>query len=109
VTSKEAQWSGRVQEWKHSGQPLREFANGKPYKASTLRWWATRLRGMPRSTRSGDSEVRLIALRPAAPSGESRDATRVWVEMGSVRIGVQPGFDAKLLREVVEALKGIGR
>jgi hypothetical protein len=37
-------WAGRVSEWRRSGKLVEEFAEGKGFQASTLRYWASRLK-----------------------------------------------------------------
>jgi hypothetical protein len=40
----EAKWAERVLEWRESGQAAEEFAEGRGFEASTLRFWASRLK-----------------------------------------------------------------
>lgn len=93
------QWAARVREWKQSGQTLRQFAEGKPFKPSTLRWWSTQLRQVREE--SPKPEVRMIPVR--IPRQESATAL-LFVEVGGARIGVRHGFDAELLRKVIAAI-----
>ena len=44
MTETEKKWVERIREWKGSGHGAEELAAGRPYKASTLKWWATELR-----------------------------------------------------------------
>ena len=113
MTKTQTRWSGLVREWKQSGKTLREFAEGKPIKPSTLRWWSTRLRQLKSESKESESTrpaVRMVAVRTTRtlPSPEAMPAY-LFVEVGGARIGVRDGFDAVLLRRLVAALREGGR
>jgi hypothetical protein len=97
-------WSERVRAWRASGQTAPEFAQGRGFEASTLRYWASRLgRDGAAAAESPPRRVRLLRVTPAP----SRAATEpVVVSVGAARIEVRAGFDRALLREVVDALGG---
>jgi len=44
MTETEAKWAARVLEWRESGKAAEEFAEGRGFEASTLRFWASRLK-----------------------------------------------------------------
>jgi hypothetical protein len=109
-------WSARVAEWKQSGKTADEFAADKPYKGSTLVWRAwqlrrgkgdgarkERVRARPMSN-PAEPEIRLAEVVRRAPKKAA--AASVTVELVGARISVHHGFDPKLLREVVQALRG---
>ena len=112
-----ATWLARVDAWQRSGQSAAEFTADKPYKGTTLVWRAWQLRrrsAEPMKKKRADAERRVasktaprIALaevvRRAPDQGTS---ARVTVEVDGARIAVARGFDATLLREVVQALGG---
>ncbi len=100
MSAKREEWASRVRDWKRSGKSLRAFTEGKPFKASTLRWWATELRKSVDPT----SDIRMLAVRPvprvaALPS--------LVVEVGDARVVVAKGFDPTLLRDVVASLREV--
>jgi hypothetical protein len=127
-------WLERIREWKASGLSARQFAEGKPYKASSLTWRQWQLHhssgGAPtkreakvkrppqRRSRSGArsalqpvNSAMAIAevIRRPSPVKPTLDVSRssaVVVEVGQVRINVGCGFSASLLRDVVRALQG---
>ena len=120
----EAKWVERVQEWRASGLSAEEFAKSKAYKASTLSWAASLLRGAAASSPAPSSEQ--APSRPrnrrrrAAPSATPRflpvrarrtvtAAAEIIVEIGAARIRVSRGFDTSLFGEVVRALGGTAR
>lgn len=92
------EWARRVRRWRASGQSAAAFAARTRCKVATLRWWAWRL---------ASDERRPAAFVDATALLEPTSAALPSVELHigeSLRIRVSPGFDAKLLREVVLAL-----
>ena len=96
-------WRTRVAEWKASGKPLRVFAQGKPYAASTLRWWSYRLGCLDRQ--SGAKKAAPIAIARVVRKPALESASLI-LEVSGVRVRVDSGFDRALLREVIAALGG---
>lgn len=90
----EAKWVERVRGWQASGQSASEFARGKGFSDSGLRYWKARL---ARSERSGP---RLMALVPRSQVADGS----VVIEVGSARVRVSRGFDPEVLAAVVRAL-----
>ena len=112
MTKTEAKWSEEVRQWRESGEDLAKFVVGKPYKAATLRWWATELRRREREgelgrRRTKGSGVRIRMARVVRGAQPDRAPARsVVVEVSGARISLQRGFDAELLGAVVRALGG---
>lgn len=86
---------------------VRRFCEGKPFKATTLRWWTRRLRDADR-----DATVRheltprpVEMVRVHAVSAKAVGPTEIAIEVGRARVVVRRGFDAALLREVLGALE----
>ena len=108
----EAVWAERVEEWRGSGKTAPEFAVDKPYASSTLQWAASRLR---RSGGGGRKRRIARASRPPAAGIELTEVVRragrravaegMVLEVAGARIAVRRGFDAALLRDVVQALR----
>jgi len=89
--------------WSQSGLTLSAFARQCGLSVARLRRWRRRLE-------DGDGPrfhpVEIVDDRPEAPAGETSGAgVEVIVGRGH-RIALRRGFDAALLREVVEALEG---
>jgi hypothetical protein len=95
----ESIWRDRVRQWRESGETADQFAKGRGFAASTLRYWSRRL---------GRTEqahfVRLVPRAPARAPGPD-----LVIEVGCARVRVAPGFDATLLTEVVRVLGGVSR
>ncbi|MBA3844835.1 MAG: hypothetical protein H0X39_19840 [Actinobacteria bacterium] len=125
MTETEAKWTERVREWRASAQKAEQFAQGRGFEASTLRYWASRLRTKTATTavtsmaeetsakprRDTLRMVRVRRRRLAATSATAgletmASAAPMLIAVGGSRIEVRPGFDRGLLREVVEALGG---
>ncbi len=105
-----AEWARRVASWRRSGLSAEEFANGRDYRAKTLAWWSSELRRRERSRRARDEtgarargagEVRLARVHVVEPAGG-----RLVVRVADVDVVVEPGFDGRLLTDVVRVLKG---
>lgn len=110
MTTTETKWAGRIQEWQASGKRAEEFVADRPFKASTLRWWATELRrrsgeGVRPRKRRATSEIRMARVVRRGGAAASQ-ASGVVVEVSGARIAVGRGFDAELLSEVVRVLGG---
>ena len=101
MTKTESKWAERVREWRAGGQSAPEYAQGRGFEASTLRWWASRLdRGvLPASPAKPKPRVRMVRV---VPTGSTADA--LTVRIGAARVEVRAGFDPGLLRELVSAL-----
>lgn len=114
MTKTETKWSEEVRQWRESEQELARFVVGKPYKAATLRWWATELRrreregvlGGRRKEGTAAPAIRLARVVPRQRRDESQ-ARALILEVSGARISLQRGFDAELLGAVVRALGGV--
>ena len=85
-------WAKRVSEWRASGKTAADFAAGRGFAGSTLRWWASH---------HGRRTHALVQVLRAAPT---RDAA-LELAVGDVRVLVHAGFDRALLAEVLDVLR----
>jgi hypothetical protein len=115
MTTTEAKWTARVREWRESGKSAEAFAEGRQFEASTLRYWASRLkRSAPTTTpdvapaapKPAVTMARVVRRRRGRPAAGARVSTELAIAIGDARIMVSHGFDAELLRAVVAALGG---
>ena len=114
----ESKWAARVASWRESGQSAAEFAAGRGYAASTLRWWAYRLAAqasVPREQPAGVAEVatttpKVAIVRVSRAPKDERTLDRLVatsvVELETIRVRVEPGVDESALRSVIAALRG---
>lgn len=79
-----------------SGDAVWAVATRVGVSTTAYRWWAEEQKSGPAPVIEFAPLVRSTPLASAAP--------RVVVELGAVRIRVEAGFDAELLRSVVAAL-----
>lgn len=103
MTETESKWGARVEQWRASGKSAPDFAQGQGFEASTLRYWASRLKHLPQSLAKPAPRVRMVRVR-RTPRPVPVEA--IVVAIGTARIEVHDGFDQALLRQVVDALTG---
>jgi hypothetical protein len=99
MTKTQMKWSVLVSEWHSSGQSAEQFAEGKGFKASTLRWWAGQMSRIDR-----EPTTRAVTLARVVRTPQPSCDAALTIAIGGARIVVARGFDALLLREVVAAL-----
>jgi hypothetical protein len=106
TTATASKWAERVREWRASGKTAEEFASAFDFEASTLRYWASRLRteGTEQLAPTLARVVRRRGRPPTSRVDEFSAAPEVEIVIGGARIVVRRGFDAELLREVAAAL-----
>ena len=106
------EWERLVKAWEAAGQPP-DFADKHGVVEESLRWWkwelARRAKGgtrgrPPRRERARVTLARVVREGERAVDEPAAGGGTVVVAVGGVRIVVERGFDASLLRAVVEAL-----
>jgi len=99
MSETETKWKDRVREWKASGKKAEDFAAGRGFKGSTLRFWASRLRTPEKVAgplpAENEPRVRMARLTVGAS---------LCVVVGAARIEVRDGFNKAVLRELVEEI-----
>ena len=110
MTKTDEKWLERIRLWKASGQTAEAFADGQPFKASTLKWRAAQLRRAAEGgERRGKAHAVNGAIRLARVVSRARESAPsqgggVVVEVSDARVSVSRGFDAELFSAVVRAL-----
>jgi hypothetical protein len=99
----EAERQREVAGWRASGLSAVEYASARGYSPGTLSRWARRATSTERKARV--TAPKLVRLEVAAVVA----VTPLVVEAGRGRVMVSAGFDAALLRAVVEALAGAAK
>lgn len=105
MTKTEAKWASRVQAWRESKRSAQAFVEGQGYKATTLRWYASRLRQSttsPKRERARAEPAGAVVLARVVRVGTAAIA----VTIGGARLEVTAGFDPGLLRALVACLGG---
>ena len=97
-------WAKRVEAWRASGKRAEEFSRREGYAASTLRWWASKLRHeVPAAP-----EVRLarvVRTMTATPTASTVAAIVIEASPTGTRIAVGPGADRDTLAMVLDVLR----
>jgi hypothetical protein len=107
-------WLERVSAWRASGERAEVFSRRGGYAATTLRWWASKLK---RDLAAAPAivavpEVRLARVIRSAPTTASAPSagggaiSLEFVQRG-IRIGVEAGADRATLAMVLDVL-GVG-
>lgn len=119
MTSAE-QWARRVVEWEASGESAEQFSVRYKCKPEALKWWK---RQAVRKQKQREPEVRLVPVvqqeveprageqelpvdQPAAGAAQLSDPGLIVELPCGSQVRVHRGFDAVLLRQVVQALEG---
>jgi hypothetical protein len=102
-------WAVRVRAWRASGKRAEEFSRGEGYAASTLRWWASKLKlELPAAP-----EVRLarvVRTVGSAPAPAVSSPIVVDVTAMGARVAVGMGADRETLAMVIDVLRaGVSR
>lgn len=92
-------WSERIIAYQKSGQTMKVWCAEQGLKVHQLKYWLYKGKER-RKTKSIATTFRPVAV--TAPKPESDP---LWVQVGSARIAVRPGFEPQLLRDVVAALE----
>lgn len=103
-------WVERVSAWRASGERAETFSRRGGYAASTLRWWASKLkREMAAATPATPATVQLarVIRTPTATAVAARSLGLVLeVVDAGVRIAVEPGADPATLAMVLAVVRG---
>ena len=103
-------WVERVAAWRASGERAEAFSRRGGYAASTLRWWASKLKremAPPAVTAPAAVQLARVVRTPPVAAGEARDRAIVLeVVDAGVRIAIEPGADPRTLAMVLEVVRG---
>jgi len=91
-------WAKRIVSYQESGQTMKVWCAEQKLPIHQLKYWLYKAQ-QQQITASAATMFRRVAV--PAPTTEP---DRLWIQVGSARIGVSPGFEPQLLRDVVAAL-----
>jgi hypothetical protein len=109
-------WAELVEAWEASGRTASVFAAERGITESSLRWWKTELSRRARKQAARRSPGPRRHTSPVAlarvvregetppPMPERGSGGSIELVVGRARLVIAPGFDARLLRDVVQAL-----
>ena len=103
MTETETKWSERIRDWRASGKSAEEYAEGRGFKGSTLRFWASKLRQVASVGAPASAPKRRVRMMRVVPRSAWSQAA-IEIAVGSARVMVRNGFDVSLLRQVIAAL-----
>ncbi len=99
-----ADWAARVVSFEQSGLSARDWCLQHGCKVSELRYWRNRVKAL--ALAGGEPGTwQPLAIIANVPTVAPK---KLKVEVGGASIEVSPGFDADLLRAVVQALGSCG-
>ncbi|MBX3155293.1 MAG: IS66 family insertion sequence element accessory protein TnpB [Deltaproteobacteria bacterium] len=102
-------WAERVSAWRASGERAETFSRRGGYAASTLRWWASKLKREMAAARPTPATVQLArVLRTPTATAPEAHAPGLVLEVvdAGVRIAVEPGTDPAMLAMVLAVVRG---
>jgi hypothetical protein len=102
-------WVERVAAWRASGERAETSSRRGGYAASTLRWWASRLkREMAAPAVAAPAEIQLarVLRRPTPPVEPGGHAIVLEIVDAGVRIAIEPGADPATLAMVLDVVRG---
>ncbi|MUG73015.1 IS66 family insertion sequence hypothetical protein [Paenibacillus sp. JMULE4] len=91
-------WTKRIAAYQESGQTMKTWCAGQNLTVHQLKYWLYKAQ-RPHSRAASSATFRAVAVTAPEPEND-----RLWIQVGSARIAVRPGFDPHLLRDVVAAL-----
>jgi hypothetical protein len=105
-------WLDRIERWRASGERAELFSRREGYAASTLRWWASKLRHELAAPVPSSPSVQLarVIRTPSVPTTPLDAPSAIALEVldGRVRIAVEPGADPRTLAMVLEVVAARG-
>lgn len=103
-TELRAHWAARVVSFEQSGLSSGDWCLQHGFKVRELRYWRNRVKALA-LTGSEPGNWQPLAIIADVPTVAPK---KLKVEVGGASIEVSPGFDADLLRAVVQALGSCG-
>jgi hypothetical protein len=91
-------WAKRITVYQESGQTMKAWCAEQNLTVHQLKYWLYKAQRR-QNLASVPATFRTVTVTASEPEKES-----LWVQVGSARIGVRPGFKPQLLRDVVAAL-----
>jgi hypothetical protein len=92
-------WAERIAAYQKSGQTMTAWCTEQGLKVHQLKYW--KYKGMERKKTKSTAAT----FRPVAIANSKSEDDSLWIQVGSARIAVRPGFEPQLLRDVVAALE----
>lgn len=94
-------WEKQIEAYRESGLTLQVWCDREGVSKDRMKYWMYK-RKVDRQPHRPSATFVPVHVESTAPSA---DLSPIWVQVGEVRVGVAAGFDPRLLRDVVEALR----
>lgn len=98
-TSLQEIWTERIRAYQASGQTMKAWSAEHNVTLHQLKYWLYKAQRQEQATPTTTFRPVTIASPP------SSGADSLHIQVGVARIHIQPGFEPRLLREVVQALQ----
>jgi hypothetical protein len=102
-------WAERVGAWRASGERAESFSRRGGYAASTLRWWASKLkREMSAPAPVPSVQLARVVRTPLTVASAPSSSRAIVLEVvdAGVRIAIEPGADPTTLAMVLDVVRG---
>lgn len=99
-------WEARVAAFRASGERATSWCKANKVNRRQLYTWIKRLGGSSERTVSVSKPIPFVQVA-VAPEAAARPVPSIRIQVGIATIEVDPGFNAALLRDVVQALEGV--
>ncbi|WP_438347550.1 IS66 family insertion sequence element accessory protein TnpA [Paenibacillus sp. FA6] len=93
------EWKTRIADYRASGLTMAAWCQAHQFSKETLKYWLRKTNANPAASQG--HPPRFVPLTVSHSSVSSA----LFVEIGQAKIEVRAGFDAELLRAVVQALE----
>ncbi|SMF25568.1 hypothetical protein SAMN02744102_02225 [Paenibacillus barengoltzii] len=97
---RQQEWMERLADYRASGLTMRAWCEARQVSFHKLRYWL-------RATKQQESAPAAASFVPLTVSEAAETGASLVVRVGEARIELEPGFNPQLLRDVVQALKGL--
>ena len=94
-------WTKRINAYQESGQTMKAWCAEQHLTVHQLKYW------LYKAQRQQPTAQRSATFRAVTVITQATEADSLWIQVGTARISVRPGFEPKLLRDVVAALEPV--
>ncbi|AJY73426.1 IS66 family insertion sequence element accessory protein TnpA [Paenibacillus beijingensis] len=107
MTTKEQRrkdWSSRIEDYRTSNLSMAAWCDAQQVTKEQLKYWLRKLK-VVYSDADGPVTPSWVPLKVSDPIQSITHESSLVVRIGSVQIEIRPGFDQRLLKEVVQSLE----
>lgn len=97
-------WSARIADYRASDLSMAAWCDAHQVTKEQLKYWLRKLK-VVHSEADGPIFSSWVPIKVSDPIQSTTHESSLVVHIGSVQIEIRPGFDPRLLREVVQSLE----